>query len=119
MELVLTGIPFSAHPTEHTTTPVTCHAAEMKYFVNRPVEMVGILDAVKYIQVKPKDGDSREREMSFVTLEDETGTFELVLFPETHHEYARLFASLGPYRVRGTVSEQWDSLSLEVAEVAV
>ena len=113
-ELILTDIPFCAHPVAPDRKDV-CPAKDMAQFIDRNVVMCGILDAYKITHTK--DGGSEAKEMSFVTLEDATGLFELVLFPEPHRKYGHLFSRLGPYRVRGTVRRQWDSLTLELIEV--
>jgi len=76
--------------------------------------LIGIVDAIKVVQAKGGEGDRRE--MSFITLEDDTGMFELVLFPDMHARYGAIFDSLGPYRVRGRVTAQWDSINIELLE---
>jgi len=113
-ELVLTGIPFSVHPVALDNVAERCTAARMREFIGKEVCMVGILDAYKHVHT----GDEARqcREMSFVTLEDATGMFELVLFPEVHSRYGNLFHHIGPYRVRGVVCEQWDALTLELRD---
>ena len=115
-ELLLTEIPFCMHPVNAQTCRQTgaCTAADMGMFINRVVEMTGILDSYKL--TRTKDGGEDSDEMSFVTLEDGTGLFELVLFPEQHAKYGQCFSTIGPYRVRGIVREQWDSLTLELRE---
>ncbi len=114
-ELLLTGIPFTSHPTQAAMSAATCQAVQMGAWINREVTLVGILDACKRIRTKGRDGGP-DREMSFVTLEDATGLFEVVLFPEAHQRWGKLFRQLGPYRVRGTVTASWDSLVLELRE---
>ena len=115
-ELCLTGIPFTRHPVSGERNGI-CRAEDMNRHVNREVWMLGILDAVKTTRTKQKSETSRRapREMSFVTLEDESGMFELVLFPDTHDQYGHLFQSIGPYLVYGTIRAQWDSLTLEIS----
>ncbi|MCF7854639.1 MAG: PHP domain-containing protein [Candidatus Pacebacteria bacterium] len=115
-ELSFTAIPFSRHPVPFDSIPSQCMASQMKHYVNHEVEMVGLLDAVKHTTTEgPEAG--KKRRMSFVTLEDVTGLFELVLFPDMHERYGHCFNHLGPYRVRGIVSEQWGSCVLEVTKV--
>ncbi len=50
--------------------------------------------------------------MQFVTLEDETGVFEVTLFPNIYSRVRRLLSDGGPYLVEGRVEEQYDSLSV-------
>lgn len=112
-ELVLTDIPFSQHPVDGQF-PQRCSAEAMGNHINRTVEMVGILDAYKFVQARSETGEGRP--MCFVTLEDATGVFEVVLFPDQHDRYGHLFSTVGPYRLKGTVREQWDSLTLHLTE---
>jgi len=114
-QLALTGIPFGIHPTDLLPHAGLCAAAEMPRFVERTVAMVGILDAVKHTEAE-SDAAPQDRLMSFVTLEDATGMFDVVLFPETHRRLAPLFTHAGPYRVAGRVAEQWGTCTLELQE---
>ena len=41
--------------------------------------------------------------MKFLSLEDLTGTFEVVIFPKVYNIYAGLTASMGPYLVDGKI----------------
>ncbi len=115
-ELLLTGIPFCRHPVDRWEADA-CPAAQMGHRVNRSVCMVGILDACKFTYTGG-EGEKR-RLMSFVTLEDASGLFEVVLFPDQHERYGHLFSGSGPYWVRGRVTEKWDSLVIEAQEVRV
>jgi DNA polymerase III alpha subunit len=57
--------------------------------------------------------DTRTRDdkiMKFVTLQDEWGLVEVVIFPGTCPHLGQL--SLGPYLVTGTVEEQYDVITL-------
>lgn len=110
-ELWLTGIPFSAHPVERDCGG-TCMAADLGRFVGRQVEIVGILDTWKPVRTQNARGATQE--MAFVTLEDVTGLFELVLFPDVFARLRRRFSGLGPYRVRGVVDNKWGFLLVEV-----
>ena len=111
-ELWLTGIPFCSHPVERKNSG-TCMAAELGRFVGREVEMVGILDTWKPLRAQNQERTA-ERDMAFVTLEDASGLFELVLFPDVFARLRRLFFRIGPYRVRGRVVHKWGAVMIEV-----
>jgi DNA polymerase III alpha subunit len=115
-QLMLTGIPFGAHPTELLRRDGICPARNMTRHINGNVRMMGILNAVKVMHTTATASAPR-REMSFVTLEDESGVFDVVLFPDAHRRYHRLFNHVGPFVVDGRISEQWDSCSLELQHV--
>ncbi len=114
-QLIHTGIPFARHPVPVAAESGYCRAAEMGNKIGRTVTMRGILNAVKCLHVgKGELASGEKREMSFVTLEDESGAYDVVLFPDVHGRLGGLFGSLGPYLVRGTIRCQWDCLSLEL-----
>jgi len=114
-QLALTGIPFGIHPTDLLSPAGVCRAVDMPRYIQREVAMIGLLDAVKHTPVGGSDGPE-ERLMSFVTLEDATGLYDAVLFPDTHQRLASLFSHAGPYRLRGRVIEQWGTFSLDLQE---
>lgn len=114
-ELDLTGIPFSVHPLQWLP-PGVCPARDMGRHINQQVQMVGILDSVKELQVR-KHEETPGDPMSFITLEDATGLFEAVLFPRAHARFRPAIRTAGPYRITGTVTESWGSLNLEVNDL--
>ncbi|MBT3379826.1 MAG: DNA polymerase III subunit alpha [Lentisphaerae bacterium] len=111
-ELLLMDIPFAAHPVPLEEYPKFCQADRLHQFIGRSVQITGILDAVKLTQTK-RGTDYRD-EMSFATLEDASGLFEVVLFPKQHQRFGRLFNRMGPYHVKGVVKQQWDAITLEL-----
>ena len=64
-----------------------------------PVRVGGMVRTLK--EHKSKRGDR----MGFVTLEDTTGTVEVVIFPETFGQCAPLLSSVDPIVVQGTVKK--------------
>ena len=55
--------------------------------------------------------------MEFITLEDEWGVFECILFPEVYRRYSRLIRSVGPYRIWARVEVQFDSMTLTLTRL--
>jgi DNA polymerase III alpha subunit len=115
-QLELTGIPFCMHPVELVHNRDICLASDMKRKVGRTVTMAGILDSTKLLHTQPKGG--KPEEMSFVTLEDASGMYDAILFPDRHVCLSRLFVNLGPYQLTGRIVRQWGTCSLEVADAA-
>lgn len=68
---------------------------ELHRYSGRKIKMVGWFMASK--RIKTRKGDI----MKFLSLEDERGTFEAVIFPEAYAKYAELTMSMGPYLVEG------------------
>ena len=114
-QLTLTGIPFCMHPAELVHKQEFCLAGDMGRHLDGTVTMTGILDAVKFLQTQPKEGDTA-KEMSFVTLEDASGIFDAILFPECHARFGSIFQHIGPFQLSGRIIRQWDTLSLQLTD---
>ena len=72
-------------------------AAHMQKYHNKRIKIMGWYMASKRMTT------SKGRVMKFLSLEDTTGTFEAVLFPEAYDKYADLTESMGPYIIEGKV----------------
>ena len=73
------------------------NAYEMKKHDGRKIKMIGWYMASKRIMT------SKGEVMKFLSLEDLTGTFEAVIFPQAYQKYAELTMSMGPYFIEGKV----------------
>jgi DNA-directed DNA polymerase III PolC len=72
------------------------------------VRVVGLLSATRSVETKQGE------KMGFLTLDDESGPFECVLFPDVYrHERARI-DGWGPYEVQGRVEEEFGVFTLNV-----
>jgi DNA polymerase III alpha subunit len=106
----------SRHPLEFFTGLVDYNkiikAAEMKNNNGRKVRMFGWYMTSKRISTKKGDV------MKFLSLEDLTGTFEAILFPNVYARFAEKTLSMGPYVVEGRVdSKNSNNLIVENLEV--
>lgn len=72
-------------------------AVEMEKYKGRKVKMIGWYMTSK--RIKTKKGDI----MKFLSLEDESGTFEAVMFPKVYSRVAEKTMSMGPYIVEGFI----------------
>lgn len=95
------GYMLTRHPleffSEYTTQKDIIKAADMNRYDKRKVKMIGWYMASKRITTKKGDA------MKFLSLEDMTGTFEVVLFPGVYARVAEKTMSMGPYLVEGRV----------------
>jgi DNA polymerase III alpha subunit len=57
------------------------------------------------------------RWMRFVTLEDESGLVEVVLFPDVYERFGHLLASRGPFLISGTAEDQLGAVTLHAERV--
>ena len=78
----------------------------------RRVKMIGWYMTSK--RIKTKRGDI----MKFLSLEDLTGTFEAVIFPNVYYHVAELTLSMGPYLVTGRIDEN-DSTNIVTENLKV
>jgi DNA polymerase III alpha subunit len=104
------------HPLEFfggwTEQPDIVKAADMLKYNGKKIKMIGWYMTSK--RIKTKKGDI----MKFLSLEDLSGTFEAVIFPNAYSQYAELTLSMGPYLVEGKVdAENGNNLIVEKLEV--
>jgi len=98
------GYMVSKHPLEFF--PVELNAkditpsSEMLKYNGRQIKMIGWYMASKRIKTK------KDEIMKFLSLEDLSGTFEAVIFPEAYKKFAELTMSMGPYMVEGKVDAE-------------
>lgn len=55
--------------------------------------------------------------MIFLTGEDQTGNLECVMFPRTYSKYGHLLKGPGPYRITGTVEEEYGVVTINVQRI--
>jgi DNA polymerase III alpha subunit len=95
------GYMVTRHPLEFFNEiidrPGIVKAENMHRYSRREVKMVGWYMTSK--RIKTRKGDI----MKFLSLEDLTGTFEAVLFPQSYSIYAEQTMSMGPYLIEGKV----------------
>ncbi len=87
-------------------------ARDMRKFHNKKIKMIGWLMTSK--RIKTRKGEI----MKFLSLEDLTGTFEAVLFPQAYEKYAELTFSMGPYLLEGKIEEE-NSDNIIVEELTI
>jgi DNA polymerase III alpha subunit len=73
--------------------------------------LIGIIDTMR--GTPTKSGGM----MQFVTMEDETGLFEVTFFPNAWRRLRRVFTDMGPYLVEGKVESQYGSVSVNAWNV--
>jgi DNA polymerase III alpha subunit len=72
----------------------------------RRVKLLGIMATARVAVT------AREEPMEFLTLEDEHGLFEAVLFPGVFRRCRGLIGTLGPYEVTGRAEERYGAVAL-------
>jgi len=75
-------------------------ADELVQHAGERVELLGWIVCMKRVRT------SRGEYMRFVTMEDMTDLFEVVLFPRCYRRYGHLLKTPGPFAVRGRVTDE-------------
>jgi len=73
------------------------YAGHLASHAGRRVTMVGFLTTTKRVRTK------HDEPMMFLTLEDETDIYDVVLFPRVYQRYGGRLEDRGPYVITGTV----------------
>jgi DNA polymerase III alpha subunit len=92
----------SRHPLEFyagSITPDIINAADLPKYHGRRIKMIGWYMTSKRISTKKGDV------MKFLSLEDLTGTFEAVIFPNVYMQVAEKTLSMGPYIIEGKADQ--------------
>ena len=74
-------------------------ARSLARHAGRRVTMVGFLTTTKRVRTK------HDEPMMFLTLEDETDIYDVVLFPRVYQRYGGRLADRGPYVITGQVED--------------
>ena len=117
MEQDVLGLELSLHPLDPYADALAAYdlvrAADLRAHAGQRVRVGGWLVASRRVITKTHDY------MRFVTLEDETGLVEVVLFPETYQAYGHLVRGHGPYIATGVVDHSSGAYTLTAEALIV
>jgi DNA polymerase III alpha subunit len=108
---MLSGNPLDVlgvHPAARDAVP----AAEVGLHAGRRVKVLGLYVTHRFHEVE-KSG----RLMKFLTLEDKSGTVDVIFWPGMLERWEEMLMEPGPFEVWGKVTEEWDTFSLEAERV--
>jgi DNA polymerase III alpha subunit len=108
---MLSGNPLEVldlHPAARDAVP----AAELGAHAGRRVKVFGLQVTERFHTVQ-KSG----RLMKFLTLEDQSGTVDIIFWPDMLDRWEEELLDGGPFEVWGKVTEEWDTFSLEAERV--
>ena len=109
------GFPITRHPLNYYLPAFMGHAivrcVDMAHYAGQHITMVGWIIAERRVGLKERGC------MKFITLEDGSGVYETVLFPDTYQQYGHLFGTHGPYLFTGIVQHEDDYYSLIAEQV--
>jgi DNA polymerase III alpha subunit len=110
-ELEILGLSARRHILSYLAPPREVDSRSLPERVGRRVTILGIMATARVTVT------AREEPMEFLTLEDEHGIFEVVLFPKVFRRCRPLVGTLGPYEVTGRVERKYDVLALNAERV--
>lgn len=108
IEMETFGYMVSAHPLQliEVHPPGLSTASQLKKKANQIVSIPGWIISAKCITTK------KGKPMKYISMEDTTGDFEVVLFPNQYKIYAPSIVDSGPYLVEGKVKEEWGTITV-------
>ncbi len=92
----------------HPAARNTVAAADLRRFAGRRVKVFGWP-----ITRRPHVVATSGRPMLFITLDDRTGSVDVILWPDVYERFFDTLSESGPFEVWGTVSESYDTWTLE------
>ena len=90
---------------------VDIKSGQLARCVGRRVRIAGVLEAQRHTRTQ------NGRLMSFLTLDDEDGLFEVTVFPQARRAVVKSLDKYGPYLVTGRIEEQYDSITVSAESV--
>ncbi len=122
----LLGYPVHHHPLEfypnQINHPSIVQAVNLQNYTGKKVKMIGWLVSSKRIRTRDKLNDGGEliregRYMKFMTMEDLTGIFDTVLFPDLYEKVAAQTLSYGPFCLEGIVDTRYQTVNVSRLEL--
>lgn len=115
LEKQLLGLYLTEHPLTASLSKITGRTSHklcelsLDEHVGQKVTVGGIVASQRIVVTK-----NGGREMAFVTLEDDTGSADLVVFPTVFERTKELWGRREPILIEGTVNQRDDALSIIV-----
>ncbi len=111
-ELNIIGMAICAHPLRIITqkqdyVPIS----HLKPYSGKHVHVMGLVVAYRRTLTKNK------KYMKFISIMDETGIIECVLFPETYQKFGKQTRDCGIIRVYGVVENDFDKITITAKKV--
>jgi DNA-directed DNA polymerase III PolC len=115
-ELALLGFMLSGNILDildlHPSSRNTVRASELEHFAGKGVKIFAWPVTERVHRVS-----GSKNEMMFLTVEDRTGSVDVIFWPRNYKRFASALAKPGPYVIWGKVSEDWDSYSVEAENI--
>jgi len=90
----------------HPASKMAIPHNQLAHYKNKPVKVFG-MSITNRLHTVPNKGT-----MSFITLEDKTGSADIIFWPSVYRRYKEITMRPGPYEIWGTVQEDWGTYSV-------
>ncbi|HVR83348.1 MAG TPA: PHP domain-containing protein [Planctomycetota bacterium] len=101
-ELEILGLSARRHILSYLAPPRAFDSRALESSAGQRVRLLGIMATSRIAETATSEP------MEFVTMEDEHGLFEVVLFPQVFRRCRAYIGTLGPYEVVGKVESRYD-----------
>lgn len=105
-EFEILGLSARRHILSYLALPRTLDSRAIAGATGKRITLVGIMATSRFTET------AKSEPMEFITMEDEQGLFEVVLFPQVFRQCRQFIGTLGPYEVTGKVEERYDSVAI-------
>jgi len=110
-ELEILGLSARRHILSYLAPPRDFDSRALEASAGKRVRLLGIMATSRIAET------ARSEPMEFVTMEDEHGLFEVVLFPQVFRRCRAYIGTLGPYEVVGKVESRYDVTAVTAESV--
>jgi len=101
-ELEILGLSARGHILSYLAPPQPFDSRGLEASAGKRVRLLGIMATSRIAET------AKSEPMEFLTMEDQHGLFEVVLFPQVFRRCRAYIGTLGPYEVVGKVETRYD-----------
>jgi len=105
-EFEILGLSARRHILSYLAPPQSTDSRAIDGAAGKRIRLLGIMATSRLTET------AKSEPMEFLTMEDEHGLFEVVLFPQVFRRCRQFIGTLGPYEVVGKVESRYDSTAI-------
>jgi len=110
-EFEILGLSARRHILSYLAPPGPVDSRAIESSAGKRIRLLGIMATSRLTET------AKSEPMEFLTMEDEHGLFEVVLFPQVFRRCRQFIGTLGPYEVVGKVESRYDSTAITAESI--
>jgi DNA polymerase III alpha subunit len=110
-EFEILGLSARRHILSYLAAPGPVDSRVIEGSAGKRITLLGIMATSRLTET------AKSEPMEFLTMEDQHGLFEVVLFPQVFRRCRRFVGTLGPYEVTGKVESRYDSVAITAESI--